>query len=198
MARDGVPIWFEWPGPTIREAQPIISDPDLRAKAKEKITKVVRRRYLSTTCINISLLKYFAVPKVEDDVRLVYNATANKLNECVWVPSFWLPTIDSLVRALDKDLWMTDRDVGDMFLNYQLHRTVVPYMGVDLSSLYKDKDEVGPCWAVWDRNLMEFAASPYNSIKMALVAEEVCRGDRHEQGLGEDGKELNPFQWASI
>ena len=199
MARDGVPIWFERLGPTTREAQPIISDLDLRAKAKEKITKVVRRRYLSTTCINIkSLIKYFAVPKGEANVRLVYNATANKLNGCVWVPSFWLPTIDSLVRALDKDLWMTDRDVGDMFLNYQLHWTVVPYTGVDLSSLYKDKDEVGPCWAVWDRNLMEFAASPYNSIKMALVAEEVCRGDRHEQGLGEDGKELNPFQWASI
>ena len=131
-------------------------------------------------------------------MRLVYDTTANKLNECVWVPSFWLPTIDSLVRALDEDLWMTDRDVGDMFLNYQLHQTVVPYTGVDLSSLYKDKDEVGPRWAVWDRNLMGFAASPYNSIKMALVAEEVCRGERHAQGLGEDSKELNPFQWASI
>jgi hypothetical protein len=146
MAHDGVPIWFEWPGPTTREAQPIISDPDLRAKAKEKITKVVRRRYLSTTCINIiSLIKYFAVPKGKDDVRLVYDTTANKLNECVWVPSFWLSTIDSLVRALNKDSWMTDRDVGDMFLNYQLHGTVVPYTSVDLSLLYKDKDEVGPC-----------------------------------------------------
>jgi hypothetical protein len=45
---------------------------------------------------------------------------------------------------------------------------------------------------------MGFAASPYNSIKMALVAEEICRGDRHEQGLGSDGKELNPFQWDRI
>ncbi len=60
-------------------------------------------------------IKYFAVPKGEKDTRLVYDATANKLNECVWVPSFWLPTIDLLVRALDKDLWMTDWDVGDMF-----------------------------------------------------------------------------------
>jgi hypothetical protein len=46
--------------------------------------------------------------------------------------------------------------------------------------------------AVWDRNLMVFAASPYNSfIKMALVAEEICKG---ETGVGCDGKELNPFQ----
>ena len=131
-------------------------------------------------------------------MRLIYNATANKLNECVWVPSFWLFTIDSLVRALNKELWMTDRDVGDMFLNYQLHWTAVPYTGVDLSSLYKNEDEVGLRWPVWDRNRMGFVASPYNSVKMALVADEVCRGDRHEQGLGTDGKELNPFQWASI
>jgi len=52
--------------------------------------------------------------------------------------------------------------------------------------------------AVWDRNLMGFAASPYNSIKMALVAEEICKGDRFETGVGCDGKELNPFQWDVI
>ncbi len=57
-----------------------------------------------------------------------------------------------------------------------------------MSSIYENEDEVGPRWVVRDRNLMEFAASPYNSIKIALVAEEVCRGDRHEQGLGKDGE----------
>ncbi len=104
MARDGGPVWFEWPGPTAREAQPIIADPDLRTKAKDKIIMVVRRRYLITSGITIkSLIKYFAVPKGKDDVGLVYNATANKLNECVWVPSFWLPTIYSLVRFLNEE-----------------------------------------------------------------------------------------------
>ena len=70
------------------------------------------------------------MPTGKDNVRLIYNATANKLNECVWVPSFWLFTIDSLVRVLNKELWMMDRNVGDMFLNYQLHWTAVPYTGV--------------------------------------------------------------------
>jgi len=153
-ARDGIPAWFERPGPTSREAQPVIADAGIRAKVKDKISKVVKRRYLLSTGINVkSLIKYFAVPKGEDDVRMVYDATANKLNECVWVPSFWLPTIDSLVRALDGESWMTDRDVGDMFLNFQLHRSVVPFTGVDLSSLYEGSDEVGPRWAVWDRNI---------------------------------------------
>ncbi len=45
---------------------------------------------------------------------------------------------------------------------------------------------------------MGFASSPYSSVKMALIVDEVCRGNRHEEGLGLDGKELNPFQWKSI
>ncbi len=43
-----------------------------------------------------------------------------------------------------------------------------------------------------------FTASPYNSIKMALIAEEICKGDCHDERAGLDGKELNPFQWKRI
>jgi hypothetical protein len=149
MARDGVPVWFKHPGPTTREAQPLISDPAIQAKAKEKIGKVVRRRYLVTMDIIIKLLiKYFAVPKGDDDVRIVYNTTANRLNECAWVLSFWLPTIDTLMHALDENSWILDRDMGDMFLNYQLHSSAMPFTGVDLLPLYESEDEVGPRWAV--------------------------------------------------
>jgi hypothetical protein len=45
---------------------------------------------------------------------------------------------------------------------------------------------------------MGFVASPYNSIKMVLVAEEICKGNHLETGVGCDGKELNPFQWEVI
>ena len=199
MARDGVPVFFERPRPTSPEFQPPMADEKTWAMAKDKILKVIKRRYLLTSGINVkSLIKYFGVPKGEDDIRLVYDATANKLNKCVWVPTFWLPIIDTLVRALDKDSWMTDWDVGDMFLNFQLHHSVVPFTGVDLSSLNDGSEEPGPRWAVWDRNLMGFAASLYNSIKMALVAEEICKGDCHDEQVGLDGKELNPFQWKRI
>ena len=199
MARDGVPVYFEKPGPSTKGKQPIISDPILREKTREKIGKVISRRYLVTTEAPIkSFIKYFAVPKGEDDIRLVYDATANKLNDCVWVPTFWLPTIDTLVRGVDGGSWMTDRDVGDMFLNYALHYSVCPFTGVDLSSLYANPEDAGPRWAIWVRNLMGFAASPYSSIKMALVTEEMCKGNRFEVGKGADGKELNPFQWSRI
>jgi hypothetical protein len=89
MVQDGVKIFFECPDLTTREAQPNISDPKVREMAKEKIIKVVRRWYLRTTGVNVrSYIKYFAVPKGEDNIRIVYDATANQLNECVWVPTF--------------------------------------------------------------------------------------------------------------
>jgi hypothetical protein len=99
MARDGVLVWFTKPSPTTKGTQPAITDMRLREKTREKkIGKVFKRRYLISTCLAIkSFIKYFVVPKGEDDIRLVYNATANKLNKCVWVPSFWLPAIDLLV-----------------------------------------------------------------------------------------------------
>lgn len=86
---------------------------------------------------------------------------------------------------------MTDRDVGNVFLNFQLHRTVVPFPGVDLSSLQVAR-------AIWDGNLMRFMTLPNNSIMMALITEEICMGDRHEEQVDSDGKELNPLQWKRI
>jgi hypothetical protein len=93
---------------------------------------------------------------------------------------------------------MTDCDIGDMFLNFQLHASVVPFAGVDLPSLYNSPNEEGPRCAMGDKNLMGFAALPYNSIKMALVVEEICKGDCLETGVGVDGKELDPFQWNHV
>ena len=78
------------------------------------------------------------MPKGEDDVRMVYDATANGLNDAVWVPSFWLLTVESLVRAMDVNSWMMDRDIGEMFLNFQLHHSAIPFTGVDLRPLHED------------------------------------------------------------
>jgi hypothetical protein len=93
---------------------------------------------------------------------------------------------------------MTDRDIGDMFLNFQLHESAIPFTGVNLSTLYDSPDDVGLRLAVWDRNLMGFAPSPYNSIKMAMIVEEVAKGDQRQVGKGKDGRDLNPFQWESV
>jgi len=199
IARDGVPIYFETDGPTSMDDQPPINDKVKRARIREKVEKVLDRRYMLRTGLNIkSLIRYFGVDKGENDIRMVYDATANQLNDAVWVPTFWLPTLDSLLRALDGNSWMADRDIGDMFLNFQLHHSAMPYTGVDLKPLYDMDDQPEFRYAHWDRNLMGFKSSPYNSVKMALISEEVCKGDRKQTGVGNDGNELNPFQWNSV
>ncbi len=75
---------------------------------------------------------------------------------------------------------------------------MILFIEVNLLSLYESGVETGPRWAIWVKNLMGFATSPYNSIKMVLVAEEVCQGNHSDEGLGLDGKQLNPFQWKRI
>ena len=135
-------VFFEMPGPSTREAQPPIPDQEIQKQVRAKIEKVLKRRYLLSTGLHVkSLIKYFAVPKGENDVRIVYDATASQLNLCVWVPSFWLLTIETLMRALASNSWMTDRDIADMFLNFQLNRLVVPFTGIDLSPMYEKGEE---------------------------------------------------------
>jgi hypothetical protein len=79
MARDGVNVYFECPGPMVRGPQPKVADPKVQEMVKQKILKVMRRRYLVGGHKIKSLIKYFAVPKGDDDIRLVYDATANWL-----------------------------------------------------------------------------------------------------------------------
>jgi hypothetical protein len=52
-ARDEIPALFESPGPTTKGKQPIIADAGIRAKTREKIGKVIKRRYLLTTDLPI-------------------------------------------------------------------------------------------------------------------------------------------------
>jgi hypothetical protein len=193
-ARDGEEIRFETEGPATKQRQPEISDPAVREVVRSKIKKVINRRYMISTTEEFlkSLIKYFNVPKGEKDVRIVYDATASGLNDAEWAPPFWLPTIDSLVRALDPNAWMTDRDIGDMFLNFPLHESAWPFAGLDIQPILTE-EEVSlkrKRWYHWVRNAMGFSPSPYNSIKMALVAEEVIRGDRFDLS--------NPFQWKIV
>lgn len=121
QARDGVKLWFErafkvWTKAQIREP-----DPDRRAQMKEKLSKVVDRRYIEVGLV-LSLTRFFAVPKGEDDIRVVYDATLSGLNDVIWTPSFILPMMDTFLRAVDQNPWMTDLNVGEMFLKFPLRR----------------------------------------------------------------------------
>ena len=192
LARDGVPPYFfndlsPSPLPTRLKPPP----PD-----DERATIIVKRYIVPPREKLRSCIQYFAVPKgiidgVAQDWRVVYHAGANMLNDCVWAPGFWLPTVSSLLRMLDSDSLMEDRDIGEMFLNFELHPSLRKFAGVDVSSLSLDRDATdGHRWFYWTKNLMGFRPSPYNSVKMYLIAEEVIRGDRYD--------ECNAFRWKSV
>ena len=195
QALRGVRIMFTDKGPSSRRQQPPLK-PDEKQVLRKKVKKFLERKYVAPYQGRISsLIKYFAVPKgiIDGEVqdwRTVFHAGANKLNDVVWVPSFGLPTVNSLLRITDVLSLMEDRDVEEMFLNFQLHSDAMKYTGIDIGPLEFTLDECTSRWVCWNRNLMGFRPSPYNSIRMFLIAEEVIRGDRHDPS--------NPLQWNCI
>ena len=96
----------------------------------------------------------------------------------MWAPSFGLPKVDSLLRILDHNSVMQDRDIGEIFLNFELHPLIRKFTGVDVSPLGFTEDECLSRWLCWVKNLVGFKPSPYNSVRMQLIAEEIMRGNR--------------------
>jgi hypothetical protein len=190
LARDGVPNFFVTPGPNTRRPQPQPT-PAAAAVLQVKLTKMIQKRYIvEPDSSPASIIKYFAVPKGEGDARVVYDAGANGLNDCVWSPSFFLPTVDSLLRIVDHSSYMEDRDIGEMFLNFELHPNTRRFTGVDVRPLGLSSEVTPRNWLCWTKTLMGFRSSPYNAVKMYLIVEEVIRGDRRDN--------RNAFQWDHI
>ena len=102
MARDGFPYWFNNKRPKAKVAQSFERDQTIREKVKEKLINVRSKGYITSGFVK-SLIKYFSVPKGENDVRMVYDGTSSGFNDFVWAPSFGLPTIDSMLRSVDHD-----------------------------------------------------------------------------------------------
>ena len=159
------------------------SDKDHKAKMREKIDKVRSRGYILPGEVN-SLTGFFAVPKGEDDIRIVYDATACGLNNALWAPNFALPTIDSVLRNADSRTWFSDIDLGEMFLNYFLDEDLREYAGVDVREIG------GAKWERWERTLMGFRPSPYVCTQTFGWGEEAIRGDRKDRD--------NPLRWDSV
>lgn len=82
-----------------------------------------------------SLISFFAVPKGEEDIRMVYNATKCGLNEVIWSPNFFLPTVATVVQSATPDTFFGDIDLGEMFLNYFLDEDLKSSTGVDVTNI---------------------------------------------------------------
>jgi hypothetical protein len=139
-----------------------------------------------------SLMFMFDVPKGTDDVRMVYDRSKSGLNDALWAPWFSLPTVDTTTRALLLGYWCADNDYGEQFLNFNLHKDLRPYCGVNLSQLLPEEvcAQTGVVLGVWSRNAMGLKPSPYGSVKGALRAKRVILGNRRDTS--------NPFHWEKV
>ena len=199
-ARDGTPIFISGKLPRYTHRQKWPTKEDERKAIMKKLNKVQKRGYVSEGHV-CSLTNYFCVPKGKDDIRMVYDATGCGLNEVVSPPNFFMPTMDSCLRAVDATTYSGDNDLGEMFLNYMLHIYILPYVGIDITecvlppnenpyaSKYVSKENTRD-WQRWNRYMMGFLQSPYNAIKACHHSEEVIRGNTHDP--------LSPFYWDCV
>jgi hypothetical protein len=190
MARDGHPVWVRGNLPSYTCPQRREADSELRHKVCRKLQNVRSKGYIGPSGIK-SLTSYFAVPKGSDDIRMVYDATKSGLNKALWVPSFSLPSCESLTDLLDNNSWMADQDMGEMFLNFPLCPKIRPYCGVDLRPYLDPGNTRGTTWwEGWNRCMMGLMSSPYICTKMIHLVNEAAKGDR----LNPE----NPLRWARV
>lgn len=162
---------------------------EARTQLEDKIKKVVERGYIVPGYVK-SLTSFFAVPKGEGDIRVVYDATRSGLNDAIWTPNFFLPTMSSVLASADDTTFFGDIDLGEMFLNYFLDQSLQPYAGVDLSRGKENEKEGQSSFMRWERSLMGVRSSPFNCVRLYLLSEDIIKGDHKETA--------NPFRWDRV
>jgi hypothetical protein len=136
----GIHVCYIKEGPTLEWQQPHLGVGE-KAVLKKKIQKFMDKGYIAPVVGQIgSLIKYFAIPKriingVVQDWRAVFHVGANKLKDCVWTPLFSLPTINSLLQIINEHTLIADQDMGEMFLNFNLHPNTVRFACINVRLL---------------------------------------------------------------
>jgi len=160
--RDGIPPWIK--STPEKWVRPQNCDPKTQHLVREKlVTAWKKRNYIEDGYVK-NLTRFFAVPKGDQDIRMVYDASASGLNDCLWAPWFLMPTIKTHLRTVNPDYFMADIDIGEMFLNFIMHDSLRSWCGVDFTQYFPEhtKDKVN--WKRWARNCMGLKSSPYNCV----------------------------------
>jgi hypothetical protein len=164
--RDGIPLWFDSTlAPSYRRPQRAEKNPTLKARVKEKLDKVLKRRYFEVGLVK-SLTTFFGVPKGEDDMRVVYDGSLPGLNAALWCPWFVIPNTNSHLRTVEPGTFMSDIYIAEMFLNFFLDWHLRKYAGVDLSSYFDDDlgKEKYTFWVRWNRIAIGLRPSLYCAV----------------------------------
>jgi len=188
LARDGHPVWWIDEPPKCMKLQPKEKDPYIREKVRLKLENDRGKKYISPGSVS-NVTSYSAVQKGDSDIRLVYDATRSGLNRCIWVPSFVLPPPEALTDRLTPTSWMSDHDIGEMFLNFPMHHSLQPYCGIDVRP-YCHPGSTLMHVEHWVRCMMGWVAAPYITTQSLAFAKEVIVGDR--------SCPRNPYQWSTV
>lgn len=182
--RDGLEVLFPGKSPAYHSPQQFPTDPIQREHMRQNLAKVCgtckdcmdydyanHRGYISEGYISegyvASRTNCFSVPKGEDDIQMVYDASKSILNAALLAPNFMLPNIDSVLNNATLTSWFGDIELGKMFLNYFLDPHMRPYAGVDVTligDLLHDKTPADKELILmrWERSLIGLKSSPYN------------------------------------
>ena len=144
-----------------------------------------------------SMLHYFAVPKGDSDVWIVFDGTSCGMNDALWSPNFFLPTSRNASELLSFESWMADADFSEFFQNFFADPKVTCYSGVDATCLSPFLDSTSGrkgsskhSGLRWNRLFMGMKPSPYNAVRSYYWAEEFAKGDLHDTA--------NPFGFDSF
>ncbi|KAL7569764.1 hypothetical protein ACA910_005707 [Epithemia clementina (nom. ined.)] len=160
------------------------------AMISDKVQDVRSKRYVCPSTNIRAAMNYFAVPKGDTDVRMVYDGTKSGLNKCLYAPWFFLPDSDQLARTLDEGFWCIDNDYGEMFLNFWLHPELEQYSGMDFTPLYGKRNN-GQLWIeAWTRCPMGQSSSPFVTIQQTRRLKRLILGDSQDRH--------NIFQWEQV
>jgi hypothetical protein len=177
-ARDGAKgLHTGSPEPRLHYPQVPMADENIARLDGEKLEKLLRRRYITCgPCKNT--VPRFAVPKGSDDIRVVWDLKKSGLNEHMFTPSFFLPTVATYLRKLTNVAHSGDFDIGEQFHNYMLHPQEQIYCGVHVPGetvrrLVSEGLAVEPLMR-WSRLVFGWQSSPYLALRMLARALEIA------------------------
>jgi hypothetical protein len=185
-ARDGMEIFVQSSLPRGRnKAKRSRLDPGQQAMVVSKLEGMLHRTYLEPGFVS-NALHYFAVPKGDSDIRVVFDGTSSGLNETLWAPNFYLPTARAAALNMSFSTWMSDMDCGEMFHNFFMDSRIRKCAGIQVDNLPSHQfrpNEQGnsPGYLRWTRLFMGMRPSPYNAVRHYYWAEEFAKGNPNDE-----------------
>ena len=171
-ARDGMRIFVQHQLPIGRKRMKRVRlSPEVKLKVGEKIEGMCKRYYLESSGFVSNTLNYFAVPKGDDDIRVVFDGTSCGLNSTLFAPNFGLPSANSATWILTSNTWMADMDFGEMFHNFPMEEKMRRCSGVEFELQEKGSGGggvKGTRLLRWTRLFMGMRASPYIDRKSVV------------------------------